>query len=161
MSTCGSPLRSESTIVQATDNLGRCLRTKISSIKRKGYVTHTVVQRSSPSLSSSPSPPPSSTLYPITHYVSCDIFSVPHRNFVAAITIGVGPRSFKEAFTDPGWRAAMQSEMEALEKNGTWTLESLPPGKQALGSQWIYKIKYNSDASIERLKARLVVFGNR
>ena len=39
-------------------------------------------------------------------------------------------------------------------------MKSLPPGKKALGSHWVYKIKYNSDRSIERLKARLVVFGN-
>lgn len=54
----------------------------------------------------------------------------------------------------------MQNEIQALENNGTWSLVDLPPGKKALGSRWVYKIKYNSDGSIERLKARLVVFGN-
>ncbi|XP_021734740.1 uncharacterized protein LOC110701391 [Chenopodium quinoa] len=39
-------------------------------------------------------------------------------------------------------------------------MEDLPPDKRPLGSQWVYKIKYNSDGSIERLKSRLVVFGN-
>ena len=39
-------------------------------------------------------------------------------------------------------------------------MASLPPGKKALGSKWVYKIKYHSDGSIERYKARLVVFGN-
>lgn len=39
-------------------------------------------------------------------------------------------------------------------------MEKLPPGKRALGSQWVYKIKYNSDGSVERLKARLVALGN-
>ncbi|CAH9103060.1 unnamed protein product [Cuscuta epithymum] len=55
----------------------------------------------------------------------------------------------------------MRSEIRALETNGTWTLEPLPPGKRALGCRWVYKIKYHSDGSIERLKARLVIFGNR
>ncbi|GAA0161659.1 hypothetical protein LIER_17921 [Lithospermum erythrorhizon] len=32
--------------------------------------------------------------------------------------------------------------------------------KKALGSRWVNKIKYKSDGSMERLKARLIVFGN-
>ena len=54
----------------------------------------------------------------------------------------------------------MASEIEALEKNGTWTVEDLPPGKKAICSKWVYKIKYNSDGTIERYKARLVILGN-
>ena len=54
----------------------------------------------------------------------------------------------------------MQQEIQVLENNGTWRVTDLPLGKKALGSQWVYRIKYNSDGSVERLKARLVVFGN-
>ena len=54
----------------------------------------------------------------------------------------------------------MRKEIQALEKNGTWTVEDLPVGKRAIGSKWVYKIKYNSDGSIERCKARLVILGN-
>ena len=54
----------------------------------------------------------------------------------------------------------MQDEIQALEKNGTWTMEELPLGKRALGSQWVYRIKYRSDGSVKRLKSRLVVLGN-
>ena len=39
-------------------------------------------------------------------------------------------------------------------------MTDFPPGKKALGSRRVCKIKYNSDGSVERLKARLVVFGN-
>ncbi|KAL0431927.1 UNVERIFIED_CONTAM: Retrovirus-related Pol polyprotein from transposon TNT 1-94 [Sesamum radiatum] len=53
----------------------------------------------------------------------------------------------------------MAKELEALEQNHTWTLESLPSSKKAIRSKWIYKIKYNSDGSIERYKARLVAKG--
>ncbi|CAH9079595.1 unnamed protein product [Cuscuta epithymum] len=62
--------------------------------------------------------------------------------------------------TDAGWHEAMQNEIRALENNHTWVMESLPPGKKELGCKWVYKIKYHSDGTIERLKARLIVFGN-
>ena len=92
--------------------------------------------------------------------MSYDLFSARHKHFLAAITVGVEPNSYRQASRDANWRSAMQSEIDALEKNGTWSLVTLPPGKKALGSRWVYKIKYNSDGSVERLKARLVVFGN-
>lgn len=106
------------------------------------------------------SSPSSGTPFPITHYINCIKFSARHQKFLAAVTAGCELRSFKEAMTDEGWRQAMQTEIRALEDNGTWIMEKLPPGKRALGSQWVYKIKYNSDGSVERLKARLVALGN-
>jgi len=54
----------------------------------------------------------------------------------------------------------MVDEIQALQDNGTWQITTLPPGKQALGCKWIYRIKYHSDGSIERFKARLVILGN-
>lgn len=54
----------------------------------------------------------------------------------------------------------MKLEIEALENNGTWTVETLPPNKKAIGSKWVYRIKYHSDGTIERYKARLVIMGN-
>jgi len=42
----------------------------------------------------------------------------------------------------------------------TWVMEDLPSDKKALGCKWVYKIKYNSDGTIERHKARLVILGN-
>ena len=47
-----------------------------------------------------------------------------------------------------------------MEAANTWRLEHLPLGKKALGCKWIFTIKYNSDGTIERYKARLVVLGN-
>lgn len=80
---------------------------------------------------------------------------------MAAITAGKDPTTFKEEVKDQGWCAAMQEEIDALERNNTWTLEDLPPGKKAIGCKWVYRAKYRSDGTTERLKARLVVFGHR
>ena len=139
--------------------LGRGMREKIPSSRLRDYVVHSI-EAKSPSLVS-PSPQLSSgTPYPIAHYMNCDNFSVTHRNFLAALTLGREPKSFREAMTDEGWKNSMHEEIKALEDNGTWTLEPLPPGKRVLGNQWVYRIKYRSDGSVERLKSRLVVFGN-
>ncbi|XP_074290212.1 uncharacterized protein LOC141616943 [Silene latifolia] len=101
------------------------------------------------------------TKYPISHSLHYANFSPNYRSFLAAVTKHHEPSSFTYAMQVPQWREAMQKEIDALEKNNTWTLEELPPNKKAIGSKWVYKIKYNADGSIERYKARLVVMGNR
>jgi len=53
----------------------------------------------------------------------------------------------------------MNTELQALERNGTWSLAKLPKGKRAIGCKWLYKTKYHPDGSIERHKARLVIQG--
>lgn len=100
-----------------------------------------------------------STVHPSSNYISYDNFSVTHKLFLAAITTTKEPKSFKQAIQDPKWIEAMKKEIQALQQNNTWTIESLPEGKKAIDSKWVYKIKYKPNGDIERYKARLVAKG--
>ena len=46
----------------------------------------------------------------------------------------------------------MKEELDALSKNHTWYLVTLPTKKSVIGYKWIYKIKTCSDGSIEHYK---------
>ena len=69
------------------------------------------------------------------------------------------PASFSRAVQIPVWREAIDKEIQALEKTGTWILTPLPGGKTPIGCKWVYRVKFNSDGSVERYKARLVAKG--
>ncbi|GJW85716.1 ribonuclease H-like domain-containing protein [Tanacetum coccineum] len=44
-------------------------------------------------------------------------------------------------------------------RNDTWEIVNLPKDRKAIGSKWIFKIKYKSSGEIDRYKARLVAQG--
>ena len=54
----------------------------------------------------------------------------------------------------------MAKEIEALQKNNTWSLEDLPMGKKPISCKWVYRVQCNADGSIQRYKARLVIRGD-
>ncbi|GJW03960.1 ribonuclease H-like domain-containing protein [Tanacetum coccineum] len=60
---------------------------------------------------------------------------------------------------DNHWVDAMNAEMDPLYRNNTWEVVDLPVGRKAIGSKWVWKIKYKSDGEIERYKAMLVAKG--
>jgi transposase InsO family protein len=72
------------------------------------------------------------------------------------------PSTFGEAMRRDDrqqWEQAAQEEIESIHDAGTWTLAPLPPGRQAIGCKWVFKLKHKADGSIDRYKARLVAKG--
>ena len=54
---------------------------------------------------------------------------------------------------------AINEEFKMIEKHQTWELVDKPTHKRAIGVKWVYRTKLNSDCSINKHKARLVVKG--
>nr|GEU93286.1 hypothetical protein [Tanacetum cinerariifolium] len=79
--------------------------------------------------------------------------------FSTMLNNGVEPKTYLEASQHKHWVDAMNDEMDALYRNNTWEIVDLPVGRKAVGSKWVWKIKYKSDGEIERYKARLVTKG--
>ena len=51
------------------------------------------------------------------------------------------------------WCEAMQSEIAALIRNGTWEVVDYPNGKKVVGNKWVYKVKLRADGSVGRLQS--------
>lgn len=54
------------------------------------------------------------------------------------------------------WKKAVEEEIQNLEDHQTWEYDHLPSDRKAVGSKWVFKVKYAPDGSIARYKARLV-----
>jgi hypothetical protein len=100
-----------------------------------------------------------SSKYPIANYVSTERLSEPLKTFVHELSSCSIPTNIHKALTNPKWTQAVKEEMEALQKNETWTLVPLPKGKKTVGCKWVFSIKHKADGSIDRYKARLVAKG--
>ena len=57
------------------------------------------------------------------------------------------------------WIEATRKKYDALIENETWVLSPLPPGRKAIGSRWVFKIRRHDDGTIEKFKARSVAQG--
>ncbi|XP_071900983.1 uncharacterized protein [Coffea arabica] len=97
--------------------------------------------------------------YPVSSCVSYNHLPTSSCSFITSIDSISHPKTVHEALSHPGWRNAMIEEMNALDGNDTWNLVNLPAGKKAIGSKWVFVVKFNPDGSVARLKARLVAKG--
>lgn len=92
------------------------------------------------------------------------IAKLPPKHYTCAsanITDSEEPLSVHEALNSDQkheWQEAMQSEIDSLIENKTWTSVKLPVGKNAIKTKWVFKIKKESGGNL-RYKARLVCKG--
>ena len=78
---------------------------------------------------------------------------------MAQVSKNHDPETFAEASRNTDWDAAMDEEYCSLIVNDSWDLVPLPKGRKLVICKWVYRTKYASDGSVERLKAMLVAKG--
>ncbi|RVW64797.1 Retrovirus-related Pol polyprotein from transposon TNT 1-94 [Vitis vinifera] len=76
-----------------------------------------------------------------------------------AMFAAADPIHFEDAVKSEKWKKAMDLELAAINKNGTWELTELPEGGKKIGVKWIYKTKFNENGEVDKYKARLVAKG--
>jgi hypothetical protein len=69
------------------------------------------------------------------------------------------PKTYRGGLADPSWRAAMEEEHVALLQNHTWDLVRRPPHANVVMGKWIFRHKFHVDETLERYKARWVLWG--
>ena len=72
-------------------------------------------------------------LYPLSHFVSLQRFSLNYKSFLSTLSTMSIPNSLSKTLSKREWRLAMESEMDALQKKKTWELVDLPSGKKPVG----------------------------
>ena len=86
-------------------------------------------------------------------------YPLPPANIVSLVSAEEEPTSFTQVVKSKMWRDAMATDFNALIQNGIWTLVSLSPFMNIVGSIWVFRIKRKAYGSVERYKARLVAKG--
>lgn len=66
------------------------------------------------------------------------------------------PINYKEASMIKRWRDACSDEIDSIKKNETWILVDKPRWVKFIGLKWVFKIKRNTDRTINKFKSRLV-----
>ncbi|CAI7863576.1 unnamed protein product [Closterium sp. NIES-54] len=79
-------------------------------------------------------------------------------------TVNSEPKTARQALSGPHrekWREAMDRELAALEKRGTWDLIPIEKtvNKNVLTGKWVFRVKTKADGTYEKHMARWVVRG--
>ncbi|RVW96855.1 Retrovirus-related Pol polyprotein from transposon TNT 1-94 [Vitis vinifera] len=94
------------------------------------------------------------TDHPIGNYVTYEGQSPSYRAFATSLDDTQVPNTIQEAFKISEWKKAVQDEIDALEKNGTWTIIDLPVGKRPVGI--LLSLAVNQDWCLQQLDIKNV-----
>ncbi|KAL6321590.1 hypothetical protein AAG906_024591 [Vitis piasezkii] len=147
----------------SNEDRGKRKRGHLSSSESLGSLSESLGENSGVSGESSPSSQQGRNRrvpFWMEDYVSGGEFSegdVEHN--LVLFTSTADPTTFEEAVQSSKWRAAMDLEIEAIERNGTWELTDLPEGVKKIGVKWVFKTKLNENGKVDKCKARLVAKG--
>ena len=78
--------------------------------------------------------------------------------FCRVLTIATGYQPFLKRTKKLLYHLTMNEEMNSLKENHTFSLTSLPEGKETVGGRWVYTIKERADGQ-KLYKARYVAKG--
>ena len=68
-------------------------------------------------------------------------------------------KTYEDAAHDPIWKTTMEEEFSSLQKNNTWELVDLPPGRKLVQCKWVFKTKFDANGSPLKYKEILVAKG--
>ena len=127
----------EPPLVLLDQPLHRSQRPREANVRLKDYVCSQVILPPH-QLSSASSTPQPGTKYPLYHFISYDRYSPSHLCYIANVSCDEEPPSYELAVTDPKWQETMNSELQALIDNQTWSLVPLPFEKCPISCKWVY-----------------------
>ncbi|KAH9687883.1 Integrase catalytic domain-containing protein [Citrus sinensis] len=97
--------------------------------------------------------------YPMITRAKAGIFKPKAYNTEKALYLET-PSSVAEALSDRNWKLAMQDEFDALIKNQTWCLVPPEQNMKLVGNKWIFRVKQNSNGTLNKYKASIEVTRN-
>nr|QBH67459.1 hypothetical protein UE_1393 [Ustilago esculenta] len=84
------------------------------------------------------------------------ISTSPLEDFICSLS-SVTINNTKGTFTDEA--KAIQKVLNSHQENNTWTVVNAPDNANIIGCQWVFKVKWKGDGTIDKYKARLVAQG--
>ncbi|KAG7582944.1 Zinc finger CCHC-type superfamily [Arabidopsis suecica] len=113
-------------------------------------------------ISADPSPPPlrrTERQINKPKYLEDYVLLAEEEGEILLLSLNNEPKNFYEAKGSKEWTLACEEEINSIEKFKVWDLVDLPFGVKPIGLKWVFKLKRNSDGSINKYKARLVAKG--